>query len=789
MTMQEEPERKSRRDLLLVLLILPFGILCMLVTGQAAIRLAPSWKLLANIGSNLDPNAEYAARNTPMFLEPLDPGILTLPALGNSFFTPNAPIPISIPPTSTPVLVRTELPPPAINTPIPPTATATFSGPVIIPTSNQPLRADLAVTKTDNSSTYTPGTMVRYNIVVSNLGPDGAYGFSVSDDIPSVISGLTVTCSPIVNCGTNQSSGNTVFFRNASLYAGTQFTITVRGTVSSDATRDTLSNTARVLVPNNLIHDSHGTNNSATDADARLSVSDLAITKTDGRNTYAANSPITYTVVVTNNGPSDAFNVEVLDSIPPQITSWTWTCTTVVNASGCDDRNSTVDFHDTVTIRNGGRIEYTVTANVTGALETISNAATINLSGGIDFIDPNSGNNTATDIDIPEIDLQITKDDGGVSYAAGGTVPYTVTITNNSTFDLTGITVSDAKPSQVTTWSWSCTGGCNPVTNSNANFTDMINLTAGSSLVYNVTANISPSAGTGIITNTAIVSAPAGLVDANPANNTATDTTPPYVDLQITKTDGVNTYTAGGALTYSVTVTNNSAFTVSGITVTDAMPSLISSWIWTCAPDPGPPGPICTAGPSNTNINDTAVNLPAGRSVTYTINATVSNTATGDLVNTAEVIAPAGYTDQVPGNNIAVDTNSQALAFVSGPPDISGPPDNVIGYVGSGTSLDLLLSTPITINGNGQETLMNWIRSSFQLAMEQIGTWFIIGETILLMRTQPLPAAPPSRIIFRYRPASCTDPLPDWHINRCRWWYRSTAKWDVSLYPYNSANR
>jgi uncharacterized repeat protein (TIGR01451 family) len=699
MTEQEDTRRKSRRDLLLVLLILPLGVLCMFVTGQAAIRLAPTWVLNADMRSLLDPNAQFAAGGNQLFIEPLDPGILTLPAWSDLFLTPNAAIPTRLIPTATPPPpARTPQPPTVRNTPdVEPTATVV--GPIILPTRPGPSLADLVIGLSDNSQTYTPGAPITYTILVSNLGPDDAPRFNVIDNIPAVISGLTVTCTPAALCGTNTSSGNTVSFTGANLPSSgvNQITISVSGTVASGATGN-LSNTASIVIPNNARYqDPNLSNNTVTDTDTQRSVYELAITKSDGVNTYTAITPITYTIVVTNNvGPSDALSVRVTDSKPPQIASWTWTCTTVTNASGCNGvTNSTNNFTDTVNVRVGGRIEYSVTANLSilnQNPQSLSNTANILLPGGSGFVDPNLGNNSATDVNIPFIDLQITKTDGGASYTAGGTVPYTVTVTNNSTFNLTGITLSDPKPPQVTTWSWTCASGCTPVNNSSSNFTDTIDLTAGSSLVYNVTANISGTAGTGNITNTATVSAPVGLIDANPANNSATDVTPLYIDLQIAKTDGVDTYTPGGVVNYTVIVTNNSPVTLNGVTVTDAMPALISSWTWTCTPGPGA---SCTLGPGNTNINDSVVNLPAGGSVTYTIEAIVNDFAAGTLENTATVNPPTGFVDAVPGNNTATDSNVSAV----GEPDI-GPPDGNIYIIPDGGTATFFMSQPIIANGD-----------------------------------------------------------------------------------------
>ncbi len=674
----------------------------MFIAGQSAIRLAPSWAMPANMLSNLDPNASFAGMGGRELIEPLNPGILTQPVWDSIFLTPNATIPtreIVEVPTSIPV--QPTQPPREVNTPISkPSPTATIGGPIILPTKASRF-ADLGIDKSDNSNTYTPGTTVLYTIVVTNAGPDDASGFNIADTIPSRITGLTVTCSPSSNCGVNSSSGNNILFEGASLHVNNQFNITVSGQVPSGATGN-LSNTATIHIPSvTLIEDLNGSNNSSTDTDTRLAISDLAITKSDGSNTYAANNPITYTIVVTNSGPSDALGVRVVDNIPPQVASWNWACTTQVNASGCNGATgSTSNFTDTgLNIKVGGRIEYTVTAYLPATAysdtSSISNSASILLPGSPNFIDPNLSNNTSVDTDIPYIDLQITKADGGTPYAPGGTVTYTVTVTNNSTFDLTGITISDPKPSQITDWDW-CAGTPCPPNFINTDFTDTFDLTAGSSRVYTVTANISGTAGTGNITNTASVSAPAGLVDADPTNNSATVVTSPYIDLQITKDDGLTSYTPGGSVIYMLIVTNNSAIDLTGVTVTDNMPTLLTSWSWTCAPAPGSPGASCTTGPNSMDINDTAVVLPAGESVIYTIATTVHPNAIGDLINTASVNPPAGFTDADTSNDTATDTDVNII----GEPEV-GSPDTYTYDIPDNATATFFMSQPIIANGDG----------------------------------------------------------------------------------------
>lgn len=67
------------------------------------------------------------------------------------------------------------------------TAPALAPAPVTITCliTNRTLRANVAVTKTDGSATYTPGTGTTYVVTVSNAGPDPVVGAVVSDTLPN----------------------------------------------------------------------------------------------------------------------------------------------------------------------------------------------------------------------------------------------------------------------------------------------------------------------------------------------------------------------------------------------------------------------------------------------------------------------------------------------------------------------------------------------------------------------------------------------------------------------------
>lgn len=128
--------------------------------------------------------------------------------------------------------------------------------------------ADLSVTKTDGSATYSPGLPIRYTIVVKNTGPSNASGVHVTDAVPTVITGVSVSCvvSGDASCGINGSTGNNISFTGVSITAGSSnyVTLTVNGTVSGTATGD-LINSAHVSAGSQM--DPNLANNDAIDVD------------------------------------------------------------------------------------------------------------------------------------------------------------------------------------------------------------------------------------------------------------------------------------------------------------------------------------------------------------------------------------------------------------------------------------------------------------------------------------------------------------------------------------------
>ncbi|MEI6577673.1 MAG: DUF11 domain-containing protein, partial [Bacteroidota bacterium] len=192
--------------------------------------------------------------------------------------------------------------------------------------------ADLSIIKT-TSPTAIAGQNVTYAIVVTNNGPIDAQAVSVTDVLPA---GLTfVSATPSV--GSWSASNWTI----GTLANSGEATLILVAKVNSNVAHGTsIINTATV---SSTTTDPEPDNNSMTNVFGVITSADLSIMKTTEVPTVIIGENVTYTITVTNNGPSDAQAVVANDVLPAGLTfvsatpltgSWTspnWTIGTLAN--------------------------------------------------------------------------------------------------------------------------------------------------------------------------------------------------------------------------------------------------------------------------------------------------------------------------------------------------------------------------------------------------------------------------------------------------------------------------
>jgi conserved repeat domain len=256
-------------------------------------------------------------------------------------------------------------------------------------------RADLKVTVSDSKATVFAGQKNTYTIVVTNVGPNSANGAVVTDSFPAFFTGVTFTATQAGGATGFTASGSGNINDKVAMPAGGKVTYLATGTISPSAS-GTVSITASATPPNGL-SDPNTANNSATDTDTITFKADLKVTVSDGKTAAVAGQKDTYTIVVTNLGPTNVAGAVIRDSFPATFAGVTFTASQTGGASGFSASGSG-NINDTVTMPAASKITYkasgTISASATGSL---SNTATVTSPTGVP--DPNTANNNATDTD------------------------------------------------------------------------------------------------------------------------------------------------------------------------------------------------------------------------------------------------------------------------------------------------------------------------------------------------------------------------------------------------------
>src|SRR5262249_22179087 len=158
---------------------------------------------------------------------------------------------------------------------------------------------------------------------------------------------------------------------------------------------------------------------------------DLTISKVSSPDPYVPGAALTYTIVVTNDGPSDATNARVQDALPAPLAAFTWICTPSGAGAACGTPSGIGSIDALVTLPVGTHATFTVTgtvpANTTGSL---TNTATVAPPAGVTDSVPGNDSASNTNPAGPQADLTITKASTPSPYVPGTPLTYSVLVTN-----------------------------------------------------------------------------------------------------------------------------------------------------------------------------------------------------------------------------------------------------------------------------------------------------------------------------------------------------------------------
>jgi uncharacterized repeat protein (TIGR01451 family) len=368
---------------------------------------------------------------------------------------------------------------------------------------------------------------------------------------------------------------------------------------------------------------------------------DLVTTKT-GPATVAPGGAITYTITTRNDGPNAAANVIIRDNIPPE--------TTFSSASdGGIFADGVVTFPVIPSLAPGTSVTRTVTVTAPNNAGTVVNRA----SNTSDTPDPNPANNdgsqppaqVVTTITIPASADVVVSKTGPATVNPGGTIAYTITLTNNGPDAATNIIIRDTLPPGLT-FNNASDGGI--FVNDVVIFPAIPSLAPGTSVTRTVTAT-APNSGGPFVNR---VSSTSDTPDPNPTNNdgsqpplhqVTTTLAPVITDVQVTQTGPTTPVNVGDNITFTSVVTNVGSVTANQVVFTNPLPEGVT--FVSVTPSQG----TCTF--ANNIVTCDLGDLAPGQSVSIAI--AVTPTRPGTITNPVSITAT---NDSNPNNNNATAT-------------------------------------------------------------------------------------------------------------------------------------
>ncbi|MGF6822309.1 putative repeat protein (TIGR01451 family) [Microbacterium sp. ZKA21] len=483
--------------------------------------------------------------------------------------------------------------------------------------------ADLAVTKDVSAATVTAGDAFTYTIGVENIGPSTAENVVLSDTVPAGITVEEVIAPPGATCTV---TGSAVRCDWDQLGPEETATVEIQASVQSDAPAGTLINTASVAAPT---EDTDTTNNSDSATITVEQSADVGVEKTATPTTGVPGTAQSFTITVTNHGPSTARGVTVADFLPAgfdDVTTSTEGCRIVGTVGVCELGDLGPDESRTVTIDGA------IASDAVGSITNTTTAASATP-------DPNADNYSASVVVplAPSADISLTKTTSTPEVALDGEVQYLVTVRNDGPSDALGVVVEDVAEDGIALGDAVASAG----TWSGGTWTVGI-LQPGEEETLAVTG-IATAEGT--FTNTATASSETADPDSGDLIGTADVVVAASADLAITKTVSADPAPLNGELSYTLTVENLGPNDASGVVVTDQLPAALI--------DPVTTSPGCEI--TGAVLTCELAALADGDTAEFVVTGTVDpSTSAADITNTAGVTATEADPD--PDNNSSTVT-------------------------------------------------------------------------------------------------------------------------------------
>ena len=392
------------------------------------------------------------------------------------------------------------------------------------------------------------GDLVNFTINVTNHGPSNATNVNVTDVLPAglefVSAGGNVTGTRYIINNREVVIWNVCNLNNASMVS--------LWVVVKVATNGTFRNVAVVNSTENKTGTSNGTDVTADPVNNFTLIKYANVT-----GNIMVNDLVNFTINVTNNGPSDATNVNITDILDAAFE--------YVDSNGVYDSNTHKVTWNVGNLANATRTSVWVVVKVK-TNGTFTNLATVNSTENI------TGTTNGTHIVVnPVNNLTIIKYanvTGNVD--VGDLINFTINVTNHGPSNATNVNVTDVLPAGL---EFVSAGGNVSGTKTVVDGKEVVTWNVGDLnngemaslwVVVKVTA-------TGTITNVASVNSTENSTGTSNGTNVLSGS----IDLNITKTVNVQTARYGDVIVYTIIVKNHGPDNATGVNVTERLSNLV----------------------------------------------------------------------------------------------------------------------------------------------------------------------------------------------------------------------
>jgi uncharacterized repeat protein (TIGR01451 family) len=495
-------------------------------------------------------------------------------------------------------------------------------------------RADLVV-RTGGPAMVLAAAPLSYTVTVRNDGPSSAAGVTVTDTLPGAAAFVAASDG-------GSAAGGVVNWPAVALAAGDSVVYTVDLMAPATGTLLAIAAAAAATI-DQVAANSDGSAAEARVATAVVERADLVVTLT-GPATVVVGAPVGYRIVVWNAGPSVAEDVAVSDTLPAALAF-------AAASDGGAFAGGVVTWPTVAALAAGDSLAYTVDAVAPVAGQVVNLAA--GTSATLDQVAANNdgsgaaGRVSTTVIPVADLVVSLT---GPAGIAAADTIEYRLVVRNAAT----DVVVSDTLPPEAAfvgasggaAWS----GGV-------LTWPALAALAVDDSAVHTVRLLAPP---TGVLVN--VGAAGAVTVDPDPLNSDGsapgsrvTTVVSERADVAV-RLSGSTGVAAGGALRYTVTVSNAGPSTAAGVVVTDTLPATVA---FVAASGGGTLGGGVVTWP--------AAAIAAGDSLVRTVDVTAP--PTGTLASVAA--AAAATVDPDAGDNDGSAAASRVTTQVSERADVA----------------------------------------------------------------------------------------------------------------------